>query len=145
MPHKGVALNSSNAPFNSNDEGERTATTAPISSTTSESITVQDLVQLVPTAVWSLFSRELGGGGGVVDDHVTLAAEREAESPLLNSLLSLANEATRTTSPELWVTSEGTQLGLLGISGDTLDSYLMNASSLCTIVQGISSKMAKIA
>lgn len=136
MPHKGGALNACNSPFNSNtDEGGHiptTTATGPVASTASDSITVQDVMQLIPTAVWSLFSRELGGaGGGVVDDHVTLAAEREAESPLMNSLLSLANEATRTTSPELWITSEGTQLGLLGTCGDTLDSYLMNASSLC--------------
>lgn len=131
MPHKGGALNACNSPFNSNtDEGGHiptTTATGPVASTASDSITVQDVMQLIPTAVWSLFSRELGGaGGGVVDNHVTLAAEREAESPLMNSLLSLANEATRTTSPELWITSEGTQLGLLGTCGDTLDSYLMN-------------------
>uniref|UniRef100_A0A1X7V9E2 PX domain-containing protein n=1 Tax=Amphimedon queenslandica TaxID=400682 RepID=A0A1X7V9E2_AMPQE len=126
MPHKGGALNTCNSPSNSNtDEGGHTSTrTGPVASTASDSITVQDVMQLIPTAVWSFFSRELGRG--VVDDHVTLAAEREAESPLMNSLLSLANEATRTTSPELWITSEGTQLGILGICGDTLDSYLMN-------------------
>ena len=92
------------------------------------SITPQGILQLIPTAVWSLFSQG-EGGRGMNDDHMCLAAEREESSPLINSLLSLANEATRTTSPELWVTSEGTQLALLGLCGETLDAYLMKVSN----------------
>lgn len=78
----------------------------------------QSLAELVPAAISSLFSQESG------DDHVTLALEREEKSPLINVLLSLANEATRTISPELWLTSEATQLALLGLCGDTIDSYM---------------------
>ena len=57
-------------------------------------------------------------------DHECLAKEREQLSPLANALLSLANEATRTTSSELWVTSEGTQLAVLGLLGGVMDSYM---------------------
>ena len=54
-----------------------------------------------------------------------LAKEREELSPLANSLLSLANEATRSTSPELWLTSESSQLALLGVVGGVMDWYIM--------------------
>ena len=53
-----------------------------------------------------------------------LAKEREELSPLANSLLSLANEATRSTSPELWLTSESSQLALLGVVGGVIDWYI---------------------
>lgn len=59
---------------------------------------------------------------------MALAAECEGRSPLINRLLSLANEATRTTCPELWVTSEGTQLAILGLTGKTLDDIMIKVS-----------------
>ena len=59
------------------------------------------------------------------DTHMILAEERTKKSPLMNTLLSLANEVTRTTCPELWLTSEATQLGILGVFGETLDHYMI--------------------
>lgn len=59
------------------------------------------------------------------DTHMILAEERTKKSPLMNTLLSLANEVTRTTCPELWLTSEATQLAILGVFGETLDNYMM--------------------
>ena len=55
------------------------------------------------------------------DTHMILVEERTKKSPLMNTLLSLANEVTRTTCPELWLTSEATQLAILGVFGETLD------------------------
>ena len=55
---------------------------------------------------------------------MALANEHEKRSPLANCLLCLANEATRSTSPELWITNETSQLALLGIFGKAMDTYL---------------------
>ena len=55
---------------------------------------------------------------------MALANEHEKRSPFANCLLCLANEATRSTSPELWITNESSQLALLGIFGKAMDTYL---------------------
>jgi hypothetical protein len=61
---------------------------------------------------------------GQPSEDTSMTDEVEEKCPLMNRLLSLANEATRTTSPELWITSESIQLTVLAILGSTLDDLM---------------------
>ena len=80
----------------------------------------KNLFQLLIKTIMSFLSY-----GSSEDANMILAKECERRSPLINRLLSLANEATRTTCPELWITSESTQLAILGLTGQTLDAMMI--------------------
>ena len=77
------------------------------------------LYYLLVNMLMTLFSRD-----AIHSSNARLSRERKRHSPLFNSLLCLVNEATRTTIPELWLTSESTQLALLGVCGGSIDSLL---------------------
>ena len=77
------------------------------------------LYYLLVNMLMTLFSRD-----AIHSSNARLSRERKRDSPLFNSLLCLVNEATRTTIPELWLTSESTQLALLGVCGGSIDSLL---------------------
>ena len=80
----------------------------------------KNLFQLLIKTIMSFLSY-----GSSEDANMILAKECERRSPLISHLLSLANEATRTTCPELWITSESTQLAILGLTGQTLDAMMI--------------------
>lgn len=54
--------------------------------------------------------------------------KQRTQCTIANCLLSLMNEATRTTTRELWISSENTQLAFLKIFGNLIDKKLMKAS-----------------
>ena len=56
------------------------------------------------------------------DDNLSLQCDEKA--PLFSCLMSLANDATRTTIPELWLTNAATQFGFVNVIGESIDKYL---------------------
>ncbi len=66
------------------------------------------------------------------DDMVSLQCKRNA--PLFSCLMSLANDVTMTTIPELWITNNVTQSGIINVLGESIDRYLWQVSICITVL-----------